>query len=131
MFYLFNLPVLYLHLTVKDFLAKVNVWSRLLDRTRCSAFDAIVSSLWSSMLFLKTPVRETDPLDKIRGHRLVPYVNVTIAYALQAENTTKKPHMPLLDNLDRTCEELHTKHRGNPDCSLFQVFHPCDWRSSL
>ena len=84
--------VQYLHLTVKEYLEKPDVWTNLLALTSSSGFNASVSLLRSRLLLLKSVdflVSRTD-------------VEEIVDLFLQAEDSTGKAQTALLDAIDTT-----------------------------
>ncbi|KAH6684057.1 hypothetical protein B0J14DRAFT_555059 [Halenospora varia] len=91
--------VQYLHLTVKEFLEKAEVWSTLLDSTKSTDFDASLSLLRSDVLMLKSSNPGwNEPQWKI--------IDSAMYYALKAENSTGEAQTALLNELDRVCHTL-------------------------
>lgn len=118
-------PVQYLHLTVRDFLEKPDVWAFLLARTNNSDFDSSVCLARGSLLSLKyhATLNPGKWDSKVTSH-----VKSTVRFAGQAESSTGVAPIQLLEELDRVCTALHgpqmgTKHwcsgmqHGLPPCS--------------
>ena len=84
--------VQYLHLTVREYLERPDVWTDLLELTRSSRFDANVSLLRSMLLMIKSRDFVMSGLD----------VKAVILLTLQAEGSTGKAQTALLDAIDTT-----------------------------
>lgn len=82
----------YLHLTVREYLERPDVWTSLLELTRSSTFDANVSLLRSTLLMIKS--QDYVILDL--------HVESLILLALQAEGSTGKAQTAVLDAIDTT-----------------------------
>jgi hypothetical protein len=92
--------VQYLHLTVREFLEKPDVWSDLLGRTAGTGFDASVALLRSCILVLKcTRLAWNDHLSS--------QIEPALTYGLLAENSTGQPQVDLIDELDRVAQLLY------------------------
>lgn len=89
--------VQYLHLTVREYLEKPDVWAGLLKLTSSSGFNASVSLLRSNLLLLK--VTEVSTLKCYIENRLSQSIG---SLALQAENSTGKAQTALLEALHLT-----------------------------
>ena len=107
--------VQYLHLTVREYLEKPDVWTRLLELTKSSGFDASVSLFRSKLLMLKVINSPED----IRRH-----AEGIIPIALQAEESTGKAQTALLRALATTVSQLTA---GYSLCHRFiEGGLPCD-----
>lgn len=94
--------VQYLHLTVREYLEKPDVWARLLKLTSSRGFNASESLCRSTLLMLKVT-------NFGRPRRFVDQPSVfEFGYvALQAENSTGKAQTALLESLLLTIRELN------------------------
>ncbi|KAI9658401.1 MAG: hypothetical protein M1821_002534 [Bathelium mastoideum] len=92
--------VQYLHLTLKEFLEKPEVWSELLSKTSKTGFDPNLACLRSCILRLKkTPFfnRQSDIHHLIAG---------AMSFARHAEDSTSQAQVDLVDELDKTIVAL-------------------------
>merc|ERR1712000_420937 len=89
-------PVQYLHLTVRDFLEKPDVWAFLLARTNNSDFDSSVCLARGSLLSLKyhATLNPGKWDSKVTSH-----VKSTVRFAGQAESSTGVAPIQLLEEL--------------------------------
>ncbi|KAK7905356.1 hypothetical protein LTR67_000077 [Exophiala xenobiotica] len=102
-------PVQYLHLTVRDFLEKPDVWAFLLARTNDSDFDSSVSLARGSLLSLKYHAT----LNPGRwDSNVTSHVKSTVRFAGQAEMSTGVAQIQLLEELDTVCTALHGPQMG-------------------
>jgi hypothetical protein len=142
----------YLHLTVKDYLAKSEIWSFLLEKTSKSDFDANLALARSGITVLnmishrfgravcnetddalkdqdyEAALRQLGTYEKLNQDRpfhtcfigtstssktclqqkeqLGLMIQETMAYLRQAENSTGRAHVAMVDALDRVCARL-------------------------
>ena len=102
--------VQYLHLTVREYLERPDVWTNLLELTRSSRFDANVSLLRSVLLMVKSHDFVMSDLE----------IRAMILLALQAEGSTGKAQTALLDAIDTTASLVafaREDHGGGPGLS--------------
>ena len=111
-----RLQVQYLHLTVKEFLEKPDVWSALLHRTCGTGFHASVALLRSCILVLKCTRLAWD--DHISSQ-----IEPALRYALVAENSTGQAQIDLLDELAQFMYPAGHKNRDVP--WPFAAGHEC------
>lgn len=96
-----TVQVQYLHLTVKEFLEKPDVWSTLLYRTSGTGFDASTALLHSTILELKA----TSPA--IWDNQIMLQISTAMSYGLLAENSTGQAQTDLIDEIDRVARLLY------------------------
>ena len=95
--------VQYLHLTVREYLERPDVWTNLLELTRSSMFDANVSLLRSMLLMIKSRAFVISDLE----------VKAAMLLALQAEGSTGKAQTALLDAIDTTASLVAFAQKDN------------------
>lgn len=100
----FGNRVYYLHLTVKEFLEKPEIWSTVLRCTAGTSFNAHVSLLRANILLLKSSFDLANIWDSGTSDLVINAMH----YAAYAENSTGKPQVALLDAL---CETVHHMQR--------------------
>ena len=107
--------VRYLHLTVKEYLEKPEVWASLLALTRSSGFDAILSLWRSTILMLKSKV----PLaSTVWDRNLWTEIEACMRLAKRAEHSSGSAQPELLRVLDQIVSELWLAERGSPSTAL-------------
>ena len=101
--------VQYLHVTVKEYLEKPGVWTKILNFTKFTSFDASLSLLRAKILMLKTePFGQG--IDFQHGNRNVSgFIRDTMELALQAENSTGSPNAELIEEFERTISRLEPR----------------------
>lgn len=118
---LFQKRVHYLHLTVKEFLEKPAVWSKILQCTAETAFNPHVSLLRASILSFKRlpeylPQRGIGYIyvshRRNNSSKTLELIEDAMKHALLAEDSTGRAQVALLDELDRTVDQLC---RSRPD----------------
>ena len=110
--------VQYLHLTVREYLERPDVWTHLLELTRSSGFDANVSLLRSILLTIKSQ----DFVIPVLG------AEAMFLLALQAEGSTGKAQTALLDAIDTTASLVALTRKddyGGPGLSVlyYNAYH--------
>jgi hypothetical protein len=123
--------VQYLHLTVKDFLAKPRVWTDLLQLTTEMDWDANVSLLRSNVLMLRWNTLD----NRFQGWQELTWslIDQAMMHALQAENSTGKAQVALLDELDRIATQVQKRSSSLEAADMSQqklhwsaLMHPRD-----
>lgn len=105
----------YLHLTVKEYLEKPEVWASLLALTQSSGFDAILSLLRSSILLLKSKI----PSASTAWDRdLWTEIEASMRLAVRAEHSSGSAQPELLRVLDQIVSELWLAERANFSTAL-------------
>ena len=100
----------YLHLTVKEYLEKPEVWASLLALTQSSGFDAILSLLRSSILLLKSKI----PLASTAWDKdLWTEIDASMRLAVRAEHSSGPAQPELLRVLDHIVSELWLAKRAD------------------
>lgn len=110
--------VQYLHLTVREYLEKPDVWAGLLKLTSSSGFNASVSLFRSNLLLLK--LTELSTWKCYIEHN--PVFNIR-SLALQAENSTGKAQTSLLKALHLTVRKIGYGFKGPGAKSLYYDFY--------
>jgi hypothetical protein len=105
----------FLHLTVKEFLERPEIWKELLAHTAGTNFNPNVSLLRGSLFTLKTLYSEIDWSSVTQDH-----IDELIQYAVAAENSAGRPQVALIESLDETAAHLWSKHtkarwKSSPD----------------
>ena len=123
--------VQYLHLSVKEFLEKPDVWTRLLKITAGTEFDAHISLLKAVVIQrdTKSPsmtLKNSLPLDL--GAVLV---DKAMRYALQAESGTGMAHVSLLDELDPRITKISLSRPTKSISDLGGHIHDVHWSAQL
>ena len=95
--------VQYLHLTVREYLERPDVWTNLLELTRSSRFDANTSLLRAMLLMIKSRDFVMSNLE----------VKAVMLLALQAEGSTGKAQTALLDAIDTTASLVAFARKDN------------------
>ncbi|KAI9695651.1 MAG: hypothetical protein M1820_008498 [Bogoriella megaspora] len=94
--------VRYLHLTVKEFLEKPEVWSELLSWTFATNFDSNVACLKGLILRLKSTFAYHR-----WGRHIISLIDSAISFARYAESSSSQSHVSLVDELDKTATALY------------------------
>ncbi|CZR67693.1 uncharacterized protein PAC_17592 [Phialocephala subalpina] len=123
--------VQYLHLTVREFLEKAEVWSTLLNSTKSTKFDANLSLLRSDILRLKN-IKNSPHVQNWTDNQWK-IIDLAVAHALMAENSIGDSQTALLDELDHTCHELvefdddsnHHERKVHWSAAMHTVQQPC------
>jgi len=110
----------YLHLTVRDFLAKPEVWRSMLEYTAGTTFNPHVALLRASILTLKWV--------KQGRNGYIGKSNIlsdALAYGSLAEDSSGKAQVTLLDELDRTVQHLRLSWpwSRDPGCHKDDCIH--------
>ena len=116
--------VRYMHLTVKEFLEKPSIWTRLTNKTAGTDFNVAISLLNAVIVELhpNNPVYTEIHYCNAREDHVLHLAELAMVYALQAENSTGVAQMSLLNQLERniqsicsstqwTCNHLHCPTR--------------------
>lgn len=123
--------VQYMHLTVKEFLQKPQVWADLLYLTSGTDWDANVSLLRSDILMLRWSTLD----NKLEGWQDSTWrlIDQAMSHALKAENSSGKAQVALLDELDRIAAQIEnrsssrqTAETQRQDLHWSALMHPRD-----
>lgn len=93
--------VRYLHLTVREYLEKPDIWADLLEWTADSGFDAHIACASSLLLRIKTTASYYG-----WGVYLRRLLDNAINFVAKAELSTSKAHVALVDEIDRVATRL-------------------------
>ena len=105
----------YLHLTVKEYLEKPEVWASLLALTQSSGFDAILSLLRSSILLLKSKIPSASTA---WNNDLWTAIDASMRLAVRAEHSSGSAQPELLRVLDHIVSELWLAKRADLSTTL-------------
>ena len=96
-----------MHLTVKEFLQKPQVWADLLHLTSGTDWDANVSLLRSDILMLRWSTLD----NKLEGWQDSTWrlIDQAMSHALKAENSSGKAQVALLDELDHIAAQIENR----------------------
>lgn len=116
-----------MHLTVKDFLEKPRVWTDLLQLTSEMDWDANISLLRSDVLMLRWSTLD----NRFQGWQDLTWklIEQAMTHALQAENSTGKAQVALLDELDRIATQVHKRSLSLEDTGTRQ--QGLHWSASM
>ena len=111
-----------MHLTVKEFLEKASIWTRLTNKTAGTDFNVAISLLNAVIVELhpNNPVYTELLRCSSRENHVLHLTELAMVYALQAENSTGVAQMSLLNQLERNILSicLSTKWTcNNEDCA--------------
>jgi hypothetical protein len=104
----------FLHLTVKEFLERPEIWKELLAHTAGTNFNPNVSLLRGSLFTLKTSCSDFSWSEMTQAH-----IEDSMQYAVAAENSAGMPQVALIESLDETAA-----HLCDPSCQFIRKGAP-------
>jgi len=94
----------FLHLTVKEFLERPEIWKDLRAQTANTTFNPH-ASLMSASLFALKKLQSQDNMGVGEGENLI-CIEELMEYAFAAENSVGTPQVALMDSIDKTAAQL-------------------------
>ena len=123
----------YLHLTVKEFLEKPEVWKIILQCTSGTTFNAHVAWLRVSVVNFKACYLEKNFFLclSVTAHNITEDVNNAMEYAAHAEDSTGQAQVALLDELEKAVQcfraDNPSAYEHSPmlagGCDMIDCFH--------